>query len=180
VWDYCYKEDFSPKMVIEATNVNKSSVNPAHWSITKSFTVTMTESSPNTIATSDVLVTVVPCAVTAVPAISKLETDVGSTATLTHSAALVAYTNPESNLTHCGAITYELIGTVSGLTYDSSTRTLTFAPTAISSEQTFQIRAKSTDFPLNYTDSPFKIEGKSPCTGILGVTIPNVEAGIGD
>jgi hypothetical protein len=133
-WDYCHKEVdvLSPKMVIEATNVNKSSVNPAHWSITKSFTVTMTESSPNTIATKDVLVTVVPCAVTAVPAISKLETDVGSTATLTH--ATTSYTNSESNVTHCGAITYELIGTVSGLTYDSSTRTLTFAPTAISSE----------------------------------------------
>jgi hypothetical protein len=42
-----------------------------------------------------------------------------------------------------------MIGTFNGLSYDPSTRKLTFTPTAITSEQTFKIRAKSADFPLN-------------------------------
>jgi hypothetical protein len=83
-------------------------------------------------AYSNIPITVVPCAVTAVSTITKLEADVGSTSTRTHS--VTSYTNSESDTAHCGAVTYELIGTVSGLAYDPTTRTLTFAPTAITSE----------------------------------------------
>jgi hypothetical protein len=144
-WDYCYEA--TPSMKVVATNVNKSSVDAANWSTTKSLIATMSASNPDTTATSNIPITIVPCAVNAVSTITKLEAEVGSTSTLTHSTT--SYTNSESNATHCGAVTYELVGTLSGLTYDPTTRTLTFEPTVITSEQTFYIRAKSTDFPLN-------------------------------
>ena len=132
-WDFCY--DDNPSMTVQATNVNKYSVIDANWNTTKRLITKMAASSPSTSATKNVPITVVPCAVTAVSTITKLEAEVGSSSTLTHSAT--SYTNSESNATHCGAITYELVNTLSGLSYDPSTRTLTFDPTAISSEQTF-------------------------------------------
>jgi hypothetical protein len=131
--DYCYEA--TPSMIVVATNVNKSSVNAANWSTTKSLEAKRSSSNLTTTATRNIPITIVPCAVTAVSTITKLEAEVGSTSTLTHSAS--SYPNSESNATHCGAVTYELIGTVSGLAYDPTSRTLTFAPTEITSEQTF-------------------------------------------
>jgi hypothetical protein len=68
-------------MTVMATNVNKSSVNAAYWSTTKSLITTMTASNPDTTATVNIPITVVPCAVTAVSAITKLEAALGGTST---------------------------------------------------------------------------------------------------
>jgi hypothetical protein len=54
------------------------------------------------------------------------------------------------------------------LSYDSNNRKLTFTPRStadwVSGEKTFQITAKSTNFPLNTNDQDFKVEGLAPCS----------------
>jgi hypothetical protein len=68
-----------------------------------------------------------------VPAITKVEVEFNETMTSTaHSAA--SYKNTESNDTLCGPITYSLIGSYAGLSYDAATRIFTFAPTAYNAE----------------------------------------------
>ena len=58
-------------MIVVATNVNKNPVIAADWSTTKSLTAKMSASANATTATSMILITVVPCAITAV-AIAKV------------------------------------------------------------------------------------------------------------
>jgi hypothetical protein len=77
-------------------------------------------------------VKVMPCAITAVPAFAKVETKVGTSITSVHLEA--TYSNAESNVTHCGVIAYSLVGSATGLLYDPLTRTLTYSPTAVTSE----------------------------------------------
>jgi hypothetical protein len=62
-WDYCYEVTPSPSMIVAATNVNKSSVNAANWSTTKSLTASLSDSS---------ITKNIPITVTAVSTISKL------------------------------------------------------------------------------------------------------------
>jgi hypothetical protein len=50
----------------------------------------------------------VPCTITAFSAISKMTAEVGGSTSRTHN--VISYSNPESNTTHCGAITITVIG----------------------------------------------------------------------
>jgi hypothetical protein len=118
--------------------------------------------SPNsygTKGTSSIKLTVVPCAI-AIVSIQKVQTGVGSRlTTLAHPLAI--YANPESTLALCGAITYQLVnGDTPYLSYDPALRSFTFTPTSTAAhgaEMTFYIKATSTNFNLNTTNSPVKV-----------------------
>jgi len=87
----------------------------------KSFTARMTSSSTAKPATSSIKITVFdPCEITEAT-IATITTQVGISI---ESAAhpVFTYTNQESTVALCGAIVYELVGTSSYLSYDTSSR----------------------------------------------------------
>lgn len=101
-----------PKMTIIAKNVGTT---------IKSFTARMTSSSTAKPATSSIKITVFdPCEITEAT-IATITTQVGISI---ESAAhpVFTYTNQESTVALCGAIVYELVGTSSYLSYDTSSR----------------------------------------------------------
>jgi len=115
------------KMTIVATNVNKTSASfdAANWMTTKSFTAKMTSSSTAKSATSSINIVVVPCEITEAT-ITTMQTAIGNTVSYIH--PVFTYTNAESTVAICGAIVYELVGTSSYLSYNTSSRELTLSP----------------------------------------------------
>jgi hypothetical protein len=154
-------------MTIVATDVNKDSVNVGNWSTSKTLIAEMTDSEKHTTATSSIPILVIPCAIT-VGIVDKVQTGIGNRIE-TSAHAVFSYTNPESTIAFCGAITYELAGgDTPYFSYDPSSRKFVFTPKSsalhLGNEMTFYIKATSTNFPLNTTDSPVKVEGLLPCT----------------
>ena len=112
-------------LTANATSVNTSSVVSSYWTVTKTITVSLANSTGDVYIS--VSIQVYPCELTST-SIPTLDTPIGSRLEVSFSAH--AYSHSVNSESVCGAPVYALTGgDTNYLTFDSSALTLTFFPT---------------------------------------------------